>query len=78
MIITGRCVWSGLEPAVIKCISISLSAVAQKEEEDLRKLKEENRPGPIQLAPERLGNVEIKYMEVLIWKKRHKAKERNI
>ncbi len=52
------------------------SAVAQKEEDDLRRLKEENRPGPIQLAPERLGNVEMKYMEVLIWQK--DAKERNI
>uniref|UniRef100_A0A8C1KD60 Epithelial stromal interaction 1 n=1 Tax=Cyprinus carpio TaxID=7962 RepID=A0A8C1KD60_CYPCA len=28
---------------------------AQKEEEELRRWKEENRPGPIQLAPERLG-----------------------
>uniref|UniRef100_A0A8C1ZLV6 Epithelial stromal interaction 1 n=1 Tax=Cyprinus carpio TaxID=7962 RepID=A0A8C1ZLV6_CYPCA len=37
----------------IKCIS--LSADAQKEEEELRRWKEENRPGPIQLAPERLG-----------------------
>ncbi|KAG1945383.1 hypothetical protein F2P79_014055 [Pimephales promelas] len=29
--------------------------MAQKEEEDLRRLREENRPGPIQLPPERLG-----------------------
>lgn len=32
-----------------------LQRIAQKEEDDLRRLKEENRPGPIQLAPERLG-----------------------
>ncbi|XP_051998779.1 epithelial-stromal interaction protein 1 [Xyrauchen texanus] len=32
-----------------------LQRIAQKEEEDLRRWKEENRPGPIQLAPERLG-----------------------
>lgn len=32
-----------------------LQRIAQKEEEDLRRLKEESRPGPIQLAPERLG-----------------------
>lgn len=32
-----------------------LQRIAQKEEEDLRRFKEENRPGPIQLAPERLG-----------------------
>ncbi|XP_050975508.1 epithelial-stromal interaction protein 1 [Labeo rohita] len=29
--------------------------IAQKEEEDLRRWKEENRPGPIQLPPEKLG-----------------------
>ncbi|KAL1268225.1 hypothetical protein QQF64_033588 [Cirrhinus molitorella] len=29
--------------------------IAQKEEEELRRWKEENRPGPIQLSPERLG-----------------------
>jgi len=51
---------------VPKSISISLSAVAQKEEEDLRRLREENRPGPIQLPPERLGNVKMKYVDVLI------------
>lgn len=50
----------------MKSISISLSAVAQKEDEDLRRLKEENRPGPIQLPPERLGNVKMKYADVLI------------
>ncbi|XP_051564504.1 epithelial-stromal interaction protein 1 [Myxocyprinus asiaticus] len=32
-----------------------LQRIAQKEEEDLRRWKEENRLGPIQLAPERLG-----------------------
>ncbi|XP_067299449.1 epithelial-stromal interaction protein 1 [Pseudorasbora parva] len=32
-----------------------LQRIAQKEEEDLMRLKEENRPGPIQLPPERLG-----------------------
>ncbi|XP_016101230.1 ABC transporter F family member 4-like isoform X3 [Sinocyclocheilus grahami] len=32
-----------------------LQRIAQEEEENLRRWKEENRPGPIQLAPERLG-----------------------
>ncbi|XP_043104408.1 epithelial-stromal interaction protein 1 isoform X2 [Puntigrus tetrazona] len=32
-----------------------LQRIAQKEEEDLRRWREENRSGPIQLAPERLG-----------------------
>ncbi|KAK9969726.1 hypothetical protein ABG768_027876 [Culter alburnus] len=32
-----------------------LQRIAQKEEEDLRKWKEENRPGPIHLPPEQLG-----------------------
>ncbi|KAK7153750.1 hypothetical protein R3I94_007192 [Phoxinus phoxinus] len=32
-----------------------LQRTAQKEEEDLRRWREENRPGPIQLPPERLG-----------------------
>ncbi|XP_016341846.1 epithelial-stromal interaction protein 1-like isoform X3 [Sinocyclocheilus anshuiensis] len=33
----------------------NLQRIAQEEEENLRRWKEENRPGPIQLAPERLG-----------------------
>ncbi|XP_064800394.1 epithelial-stromal interaction protein 1 isoform X1 [Oncorhynchus masou masou] len=32
-----------------------LQMMAQKEEEDLQRWKEANRPGPVQLAPERLG-----------------------
>ncbi|XP_051761041.1 epithelial-stromal interaction protein 1 isoform X4 [Ctenopharyngodon idella] len=32
-----------------------LQRIAQKEEEDLRRWKEENRPGPIHLPPEQLG-----------------------
>lgn len=32
-----------------------LQRIAQEEEEKLRRWKEENRPGPIQLAPEKLG-----------------------
>uniref|UniRef100_A0A4W5LA41 CUE domain-containing protein n=1 Tax=Hucho hucho TaxID=62062 RepID=A0A4W5LA41_9TELE len=32
-----------------------LQRMAQKEEEDLQRWKEANRPGPVQLAPERLG-----------------------
>lgn len=32
------------------------SAVAQKEEEELQRYKEANRPPPLQLNPERLGN----------------------
>ncbi|XP_059355619.1 epithelial-stromal interaction protein 1-like [Carassius carassius] len=35
-----------------------LQRTAQEGEEKLRRLKEENRPGPIQLAPERLGGAE--------------------
>ena len=33
--------------------------MAQKEEEELQRYKEANRPGPIHLNPERLGNVLI-------------------
>ncbi|XP_052421531.1 epithelial-stromal interaction protein 1-like [Carassius gibelio] len=35
-----------------------LQRTAQEGEEKLRRLKEENRPGPIQLAPEKLGGAE--------------------
>lgn len=34
-------------------------AVAQKELEDLSKYKEEHRPGPIHLTPEKLGIMEM-------------------
>ncbi|XP_056321682.1 epithelial-stromal interaction protein 1 [Danio aesculapii] len=37
--------------------------ISQQEEEDLRRLKEENRPGPIHLTPERLGG-EVSLEEV--------------
>ncbi|XP_010878469.2 epithelial-stromal interaction protein 1 [Esox lucius] len=40
-----------------------LQSMAQKEEEDYLKWKEENRPGPIQLAPSKLGG-EVSLAEV--------------